>query len=56
MQWDPQAEQELNNMVPEAFREAARQKVEEIARERNGDRVTINEVSIAKARYMSGTL
>lgn len=56
MPWDDDAQQSLVEMVPEPFRDMARQKVEEIARERGADRVTLNEVSIAKARYLSGNL
>ena len=56
MQWDPQAEKELVEMVPAPFREMAKQKVEEIAKQREKEIVTMDEVSIAKARYMSGTL
>ncbi len=56
MEWDEQAEKELQTLVPAPFRPIARKKVEGIAKERGSDKVTMNEVAIAKAKYMSGEL
>jgi len=55
MEWDEAALKELE-IVPEVWREKAREAVEKIAAERGNDRVTVNEVAIAKARFLSGNL
>ena len=55
MEWDEDATKQLE-IVPEAFREKAREAVEKIAAERGKDKVTADEVAIAKARFLSGNL
>jgi hypothetical protein len=55
MEWDEDALKQLE-MVPEQWREKARETVEKIAAERSKDRVSADEVAIAKARFLSGSL
>ena len=55
MDWDEDAVKQLG-IVPQAFREKAREAVEKIAAERGKDRVTMDEVAIARTRFLSGQL
>jgi hypothetical protein len=56
MEFDEEVEQAIKDQVPVFYRALARKGLEDFAKEKGVDRVTIEIFNEAKAKYLGGTM